>query len=114
MHHNLLHCESGHECPSFSTCDWIDDDGNKVIHERNYHWSFPSGPKTSYWLTQVVYMDINLANTDAKTFGFVVQIDPYCAADAPVYFPIFNNMDKALVYLNAQLAKENKDYMLAL
>ena len=112
-----IHSEPGYDCRSFMTCDWLDENGRHVMHERTY-WERPLGPKFSigarlsclmriaatepqvrYWITDVLYTDKALAEQEASQHGFRAQEGFYCEPDNLHWFPIFSDFDAALKFL---------------
>lgn len=128
MENRLLTCHAGYVQRSFYTCDWKDNLGNEVIHERTYnhgmnlnerapetpaqlHWLVTKEPNTVYWITQAIYTNTNICKQDSEKYGFVIQKSFYCDKDNPSYFPIFDDFDKAIFYLNDKLQGENFRYI---
>jgi hypothetical protein len=120
----LIHCKPGFEQRTFTTCDWIDDKGEHVLHERDYNWTFPKNKgrrltpaqlahlvftETSerFWVTQQLYTDFALASREAKEFDFDAQKSFYCDDANPTWFPIFKDFDKALAFINLK----SQDYI---
>ena len=111
----------GHRC---DCCDWADDDGRAVCHERTYWPTFrwmahdnpsPStrrvidnlnvvraafGPETfsSYW-TEPCYKDEGLAQRHAQQFGGEVVKHFYCDDDDPAWFIRFSDFDRMAAFM---------------
>ena len=124
-----IHCEPGHECRTFSTANWVDENNNHLFHERTYwgysidrtlrrektpaeifHIAFKaiSNPLNIHYWMDVIYTQISDAKTDATRYGGVEQEFPYCEENNPRWFICFNDFDKALLYLRE---KTNIDYV---
>ena len=110
----------GHNCSRFETCDWVDENGDIVIHERTYRRHLParhcpigfvvsaamSGMRTEFWLVTVSYSSQVEVDADSKRYGFTAMLDPYCEDGNETWFPVFDDMEPAIDYLKSKWGKE--------
>lgn len=75
--------------------DWITTDGIQICHERaHFPWSPFKEPSYNFW-SEPVYTDKSVCERDAAKYGGRVEMCFYCDEKNPIWFIIFDELDKA-------------------
>jgi hypothetical protein len=111
-----LHSEPVFAGRGWEAANYVTPEGEPILHERTYwrrfgnsrhktmaelaHVVFGPEPIVEYWVTQQIYKSLSLAELEAKKYKFRVQKSFYCDDNDPDWFPIFDDADKALAFIN--------------
>ena len=83
--------------------DWFAADGTPLFHERRYiPYSFLKPITESYW-TEPVYSNHAMAEQEAAQWGGHVEEVFYCDPENPLWFLIFDDLDKALAFMHHKI-----------